>query len=296
MKRLFLMTMGVLFAGCSGDFGELPKDVCKKEHVKDTADGEVVVCDELFDEAPYIHLPKDEDGRAFAGVADGKFETVSGKTLATAGLDQGDTEHANALYELSLDGNQVSDFRVVVRFADSTFVEPLRGRAVEGAISRRVGSDPDGGDRWDETPSLPVRIEFDAELAKRSSSGKAEAVATIANLDQAVTASDGSCLPALSSYGDESTFAEGAVVELRALRVPSMHGLLDDEFVISFQVDGVDIGNLMNPSWYHGPIDLLDESYEPSGEYDGVGHGTPGALPELTLELASDGGGEPCTP
>ena len=63
MKTLGFVMMGVLLAGCSGGFDDVPKDLCKKQHM----DGEMAVCDELYDAAPYVHLPKDESDHVYAG-------------------------------------------------------------------------------------------------------------------------------------------------------------------------------------------------------------------------------------
>ena len=46
-----------------------------------------------------------------------------------------------------------------------------------------------------------------------------------------VAASDGKCIPALSSYGSQAPFDAGSEVLLAIGRVPSMHTFRDDEFV-----------------------------------------------------------------
>ncbi|HEX6764838.1 MAG TPA: hypothetical protein VF103_05155, partial [Polyangiaceae bacterium] len=151
-------------------------------------------------------------------------------------------------------------------------------------------------DHWAQEASLPVRVEFHADAADEPKSGNdAESVATIANLEGAVTASDGSCMPALSSYGDEAPFPTGTSVELRGFRSPSMHHYGDDEFVFLWLVDGEDDGTMMAPTWYRSPIDFAQDTAAPSGLYQGFGHGTPGAIPQFDIEMV-DGGGEPCTP
>ncbi len=288
MRTISFFMMGALLAGCSG-FDDLPSDVCQKQHTEDTSDGEIIVCDELYSEAPYVHLPKSESDHAYAGIENGKFRTADGKTFS--GVDEGAEmkRHGSALYEVMLDGNSVTDYRPVVKFKDSLFLAPFSSRAAEGTISRRTGAG-----EWATETSLAVRVVFEAELTNTESSGNAVSVVTrIENMDEAVTASDGSCMPALTSYGDESTFPSGAVVEYRGYRVPSMHHFGDDQFVFLMRLDNEDSGTLMNPTWYRGPIDLARGTIDPSGTYSGVPHGTPSGMPALDIEPVT-GGGEPC--
>ena len=287
MKTLGFVMMGALLAGCSRGFDDVPGDLCKKQHM----DGQMAVCDELYDEAPYVHLPKDESDHVYAGAVGSKFVTGGGKSYSGLDVNEEMDRHASVLYELLLDGKNVDDYRPVLKFNESHFVAPFLGLVAEGTITRS-----DGPDHWATEASLPVRVEFHAEPAEEPTEGtEAQSVATIANLDEAMTASDGSCMPALTSYGDESTFPTGASVELRGFRVPSMHHYGDDEFVFLWLVDGEDEGTLMAPTWYRGPIDFARDTAAPAGEYQGFGHGTPGAIPQVDLELV-EGGGEPCTP
>ena len=50
---------------------------------------------------------------------------------------------------------------------------------------------------------------------------------------------------------------------------------------------------MMRSTWFRGPLDVLNGTLSPSGTYEGVGHGAPGAIPTLVLEPV-DGGGEAC--
>ena len=242
MRTIGFFMMGALLAGCSG-FDDLPSDVCKKQHVEETSDGEIVVCDELYPEAPYVHLPESTSEHAYAGIVNGRFRTADGKSYSGVDASGEARRHGVALYELVLDDDSVEDYRSVITFKESFFLAPLFGRAAEGVIARRVGTA-----EFASEASLPVRVEFHTEKAAEPKSGNSvEVVAEIANLDQAVTASDGSCLPPLSSYGEESTYDAGTSVELRGFRVPSMHHDGDDQFVFLLLVNGEDRGTMMSP-------------------------------------------------
>jgi hypothetical protein len=286
------LVLGAGFAvvGCGAE-GEtdhddpVPGDVCAAQHVE----GSITVCDELYAEAPYVHLPAASATRVFAGLQGTEFIAADGTTYpyGTRGSDPEEKRHAVALYELELEGKTVTSFRPVLTFAESVFVKPFMGRAFEGAISRRLG------DGFAEEASLPVRVEILDEVLN-ATGASFEARALVKNLEQGVTAADGSCLPPLTSYGEESPFDAGAEVTLEASRSPWMHGVGDDVFVIDVLVDGSSIGSMMAPAWYRGPIDLVRDTLAPTGRYDGFGHGSPGSIPSLSLELA-EGGGKACT-
>ncbi len=293
MRFFQCLVVGAGFAmvGCSAEGGTdhddpVPGDVCAAQHVE----GGITVCDELYAEAPYVHLPVASATRVFAGLQGNDFITTDGKAFpytSRAGGDPEEKRHAIALYELELDGNTVKSFRPVLTFAESVFVKPFMGRTFEGAISRQVG------DGFAEEASLPVRVEIlDETLSSSGSSYEARAI--VKNLEQAVTAADGSCMPPLASYGAESPFDAGVEVTLGASRSPWMHGVGDDVFVIDVLVDGTSIGSMMAAAWYRGPIDLVRDTLAPTGRYDGFGHGSPGSIPSLSLEVV-EGGGEACT-
>jgi len=165
------------------------------------------------------------------------------------------------------------------------------GRSFEGTIARGTGKDS-----WAYDPSLPVRIDVQAAPVTGSGDGTTyEARATIANLGSGVISRDGSCMPSLESYGDEAPFAAGSTVELAIHRVPSMHDFGDDHLVMVWTVDGNFDGTLMAPGWYRGPLDVVRGTLSMDAEYEGMGHGTPGAIPELNLEQAAVTGGEVCS-
>lgn len=266
---------------------------CRTQHEVEGQTGTVVVCDELYPEAPFVHLPAPPPGKVYAGMDAEGFVTADGTSYPVDDLEVQEAEqrrHSLALYELTVDAGVVTDYRVAVTFPESFFVEPWLGVAAEGNISRLIGED-----EFEFDATLPVRVEFHAEPAEDPlAPSEYDVLASIANLEQAVRASDGSCMPALTSHGDEAPFAAGSNVQLRAQRAPSMHAFGDDEFVIFIVVDGQTWGSMMNSQWYRGPLDLVKGTVEPSGTYLGIGHGTPGSLPTLEVKVV-EGGGQPCT-
>ena len=295
MKRLGIcvLAMSASLGGCAGnDFDPLPGDVCAKQHSATTSEGdEIVVCDALYTEAPFVHLPKLDEDRAFAGIVGREFVTTDGVSHTASGIEAEDTRHAVALYELALDGANVDGFQPVLQFNEAVFIAPFMGRSFEGLISPGAGND-----KWGDKPSLPVRVDIAAAPIDPPSNGAAyEARATIANLGSGVISRDGSCMPSLESYGDEAPFAAGSTVELAIHRVPSMHDFGDDHLVMVWTVDGNFDGTLMAPGWYRGPLDVVRGTLSMDAEYEGMGHGTPGAIPELNLEQAAVTGGEVCS-
>ncbi|MBW8888736.1 MAG: carboxypeptidase regulatory-like domain-containing protein [Fibrobacteres bacterium] len=285
----------------AGDLGDLilsalPDDgsVCAKQHAEHTADGiDVVVCDALFDAPPRVHLPTTSAPTAYvARTADG-FVTVSGETYPFATGGSSDPEirrHASALYEIKLQNGKVESFRPAILFAESLFLAPLKGQAFEGLISQRTNGKYG-------IPTLPVRVQVLAErfLGGTSNASAFELKVAISNLAGAVAASDGKCMPALSSYGSQAPFDAGSEVLLAVGRVPSMHAFGDDEFVFELYVAGVQSGNIMAREWFFTPLDLVKNTLAISGTYTGVGHGAPGTIPLLDLHLATGGGGA-CNP
>lgn len=294
MNRLgmFVLALSGSLAGCaSDDFEPLPGDVCAKQHSTTTAEGdEVVVCDALYTEAPFVHLPALDGGRVFAGIVGRAFVTAEGASYVASGMESEDKRHGVALYELALDGRNVERFKPVLEFDEAVFMAPFMGRSFEGVISPSTGHDA-----WADAPSLPVRVDVQAAPIDPPSAGTAyEARATLGNLRAGVTAADGSCLPSLESYGAEAPFEAGADVALTLHRVPSMHDFGDDHFVMVWTVNGAFEGTLMGPAWYRGPVDVLRGTLAGDAEYEGMGHGTPGTIPELTLGAAAVVAGDAC--
>ncbi len=296
MRRLGLCVfgMGALLGGCSANGGvdPLPDDVCAQQHRETTSDGhDVVVCEALYSQAPFVHLPALDSDRAFAGIVGTDYVTIDGTQYGSASSESESKRHGVALYELELDGGKVKDAPPVLLFDEALFLAPLMGRSFEGTISRSMGTGS-----WAFDPSLPVRVDVSAAPVEPPADGASyEAEVTLANSTAAVTSNDGSCMPSLASYGSEAPFAAGSNVALHAYRVPSMHNFGDDHLVISLSIDGTPAGTLMG-SWFVSPLDLVHGNLAPSDEYRGIGHGSPGTIPSITLEPAVATGGAACSP
>jgi len=313
MKSLTWMVFGTVagLAGCGSDLdGPVPNpmpvatDICAEQRVEETSTGQVVHCVELYAEAPFIHVPESDGTHVLAAIEGPDFENSKVESNFVTGdgtsypyvpgipEDPENVRHVTTLYELTLQGGSVKSFRPAVVFPESMFIAPFMDRAFEGTTSRLLGEG-----EFALEASLPIRIELDADPAMPPSQGSTfEAKGSIANLTEAVTAADGTCMPALSSYGAEAPFPAGVSVEVRMSRIASMHGFGDDEIVFNFVGEGVPQGGLMHPVWYRGPADLLSGgSLTPTGTYDGTEHARPGSIPDLVIDPI-EGGGEPCTP
>jgi hypothetical protein len=200
--------------------------------------------------------------------------------------------HASALYEIRIRNGKPESFRPAVLFAESLFLAPLLGREFDGLISKRTSAG-----RFEAPPTLPVRVRIEAGRfrAEPEAPSGFRAKVVLANLASPLTASDGSCMPSLASYGSQAPFGPGADVLVTVERVPSMHAFGNDELVFTLQADGTPMGSLMSPTWFFTPLDLVKNALALSGAYSGVGHGAPGSIPMLNLVPAS-GGGAACAP
>jgi hypothetical protein len=269
---------------------------CAAQRELETGDGaSVVACDELHAEAPHVRLPDAGSDRVFGQIVNGEFSGADGKAYGIEGLadleDREATRHGRAIYIADADGGRVSNLEPVLLLDEKHFLAALSGRSFEGLVSRRETGDA-GPYAFD--ASLPVRVEFAAELAVRAEDGERVLRATVANLSGGVSGADESCLPSLASYGDEAPFDEGVDVELHGFRVPAMHLFSDDVFVMEWFLDGASEGTVMGPTWYVTPFDVVNGTTLPGAAYTGLGHGTPGLTPTNELGTATSGGGEPC--
>lgn len=296
-------------SGSSSNGGFMPYDICAEQHVRDDR---VIVCDKPFDAPPYVHLPPaggltdymvsdctslwDRDGQARTSIqgppCDGNY------------VDEGRL-HAFSIYEVTLCGDSIDgpcgagtplNIWQFSRFAvidEKAFLAPMTSTSAEGKISAK---NADGTFVFE--PSLPVRVTFgEAAVAMAQDDGTTayQIEATIDNLNMGTADHNGGCSTPLSAAGASNPFGSSTKTSLVLTRVPSMHGAGDDEAVIEFFADGTSMGTDMSPAWYFGPKDLISTKPLTPMIYEGIGHGTPGAIPNITLEIVKSGGGV-CTP
>lgn len=303
MRSLFPFVVLPTLLACA-DRGADDADVdawCASSHEATTPDGhDVVVCDEAYDAAPYVAIPAD---RSLAVLhADAAFRSADGNGLGTLDWQTSELEairHGFALYEVTPDAaGGVASFAPVVLVDERRMLAPWLEAPLEGAVSAR-SVEADGTEEWALTPTLPIRLEVEEVRASEDTSLapgtlRYEIVYRVANLDAAVRASDGSCLPSLRSHAEADAFHGATDVRVLGSRAPSMHGFGDDAMVFAYVVDGTSRGSVMGANWYVGADAAWSELPAPS-PYDGMGHGTPGSMPEIALSLV-DGGGGACDP
>jgi hypothetical protein len=293
----------------SSSGGFMPYTICAEQHTR--AD-KVIVCDKPFDAPPYVHLPPaggltdymvsdcnslwDRDGNAHASI---QGPLCDGSYVDEARL------HAFTIYEVTLCGDSIDgpcgsgqpltvwQFAPYAVIDEKAFFAPIAGASAEGKVSvKKV----DGSFELD--PTLPVRVTFGAPAVLMEQSDETTSYhvdATIDNLKAGIMDAAGNCMASLASAGASNPFGSPMQVTLTLTRVPSMHSPGDDEAVIEFFADGQSLGSDMNPSWYFSPRDLIASTPLTAKMYEGFGHGTPGAIPNITLDIVQ-GGGSACTP
>lgn len=275
-------------AGGSRDGDELA-NACPEQRRERTDDGfDVVRCLALYDEAPLLRVPKEARSR-YATLDSNGFDSLDGvhyDALIQEELPKWDAEqerHGSAVYRIATDGGEVISFEPALVFEEVIFLEPLLGKVLEGTISRRINETS-----YDDESTLPVRGTVTLDASKQS------LVFNIDNWKEALSASDGACLPALTDAGAENPFATGETATLVGSRVTSMHYFGDSMLVLHAQNPEQLNGSVMGASWYLSPRRIvLDElTVEP---YGGAGHGRPGRVWNLGLKQVT-GGGDACVP
>ncbi|HRI68897.1 MAG TPA: hypothetical protein PK156_31925 [Polyangium sp.] len=291
----------------SGDF--VPYTICAEQHSR--TDG-VIICDKPFDTPPYVHLPPAaglndymvSDCASLWDRSGNARTTIQGPLCDGANVDEARL-HAFSIYEVTLCGDSVDgpcgsgqpdavwQFARYAVIDEKAFLAPFASSSAEGKISLRKA---DGS--FELTPTLPIRISFGAPTVAMMQDDGTSAYrldATVNNLTEGATAADGTCLAPLSAADSANPFGAATQVSLTLTRVPSMHGAGDDEAVVEFFADGTSLGTDMAPSWFIGPKQLIATTPLAPGNYDAFGHGTPGAIPNLVVDLVSSGG-TTCTP
>jgi len=279
--------------------------VCEKQSSGMTSDGHaVIMCDQGFAEAPFVRPPPDEGAVVYGGLDMGAKQLVTrggridlGAALASlVGTEQGPSgpsgdRYAYAIYRATLGTSQeVQSVAPAIIIDDAVFMQSyLIDIDLEGTISKRTGTDMLGS-TFELTPSLPIRLKTSHDL-NRVDAGihgfpTVELAVTVTNLSAGVLSADGkTCLPALSSAGDQNPFfgvTDGSTPKLS--RVPNMHGGNDDVLVIWWPMGGSDMAN----GFYIAPSMLMAQStLKP---YVAAPHGNPIYAPFITVDVVKSGG------
>lgn len=259
---------------------------CPKQHAGATAEGDsVIICDELFAEAPRVRLPADEPGilhGAISGMGGG-FHDRDGRRYQLLGAGgqpisvQGGSPAVNApewmrvpynrelftLYEVrgTVDGDTIA----ITALEPIVLLSPaaIDGAytTFEGSVSLRNGPGAYELDRraririelssWTEIGKMDDGLDYSATLAD---GGMLIGAGEIVNASERVRASDGTCLPALSELSvDENPFFGAAGADVGIHRWASMHGPGDNVIVLEYPrgVSEIAPNGMSNLSLWH---------------------------------------------
>lgn len=152
-----------------------------------------------------------------------------------------------------------------IDLTDAKPVILIKGRAIdelfkgpwEGTMSKRA---PDAGCTlttpcWDPAQTTGLRVNFstltkiDNVISGRfddteplADGERFKLTGVIENLSTAIKAADGTCMPALNSFGDASPFRPSTKGDLTLYRYPGMHSPEDAQLVIDYPVDTEGLG------------------------------------------------------
>ncbi|MBK8169578.1 MAG: hypothetical protein IPK60_04450 [Sandaracinaceae bacterium] len=301
------------------DAGPIAPPYCATEHQETLAGGVMVtVCDVAFDSPPFVHLPVDTSAEGYdrpygAFTHDAKsnalvfrtrtqdYEIDTTQAWVQAESMSDSLRYAYFIYVANAIGTTVNSVTPVVRIDDRVFQRMLAGRVYEGLASTRTDGDP---------PSFaftgldkPIRVRFEGapeETSTDDSTGfpRYAIHAVIENATSPVTAGNGSCLPALSSFGESNPLADAAAPanDVRVLRHPNMHGAFDDVITWAWPVGTVPAGDNMGGGLYISPADLIVGAAPALNNASTSPQGNPASGPGAELFLVTAGGGESCTP
>lgn len=203
-----------------------------------------------------------------------------------------------------------------IQMSDATPVAVLTGRAIDGQFLRSDAADAPSwawegtvsrrtGDRqWSWTETVPIRISFDRIEPRENLKVWGDPNRTlpdgptftlhgvVENLSRAVRASDGSCMPALDSYGDANPYLGATDPAIVMYRLAAMHFPGDQVIVMTYPSGlGPSLNGMDNLQLLH-PIGLMQ--VDPSAEWSSMTirpHGTPNGH-SLTLQPVTGGGGD----
>ena len=285
--------------------------ICARQSTETTSDGKpVVVCEELFASAPWLHLPADSDTAVYGGVKRvpagpafvGRATSYVVPVAAPAWFDRetayGNLRYAYFVYRAQVATGVVTEVTPVVRIDDRVFQRLLAGKVLEGLASARVldaGADP----RWAfDQRDLGIRLRL-ADAPETTSIDQLTGfpryalLGHVENAHGGVRASDGGCLAALDSYGERNPlFSADGGVKVMILRHPGMHAALDDVFTLDWP-EGTTTSNNMGPGLFISVVDLLQPVLPSPLVATNSPHGVPWGGPGADLSVVV-GGGQSC--
>ncbi len=285
----------------------------------------VTFCDSFFAERPFVRPPADDKKSSgvstlyvaamdtqYANLVDrqGTIYAVVGSdghsaTSLPAGLRAPSYRHQFLIYLVSGTVGTTTDpnSNKSVPSIQLTTAKPailLEGKQLdgvflggwEGQVSKRLGDN-----LWDSTALVPIRITFtsldklanfmvwnDANVTLPDGERYAM-VGAVDNRTSPVKASDGTCYPALSSYGDGNPLFSATSSNVRLLRYPAMHGPGEDELSFEYPEGSIN-GGFNGMDWANNrqvnsylvihPAGMLQAA--PTGEWVSIAinpHGSP---------------------
>lgn len=292
---------------------------CATEHAGTTPSGVAVqVCDELFPQAPFVHVPADTMngttvttyGVVLNGLgltlttADGRELPLLNSSNTTYAISKGPSgfkapQNLFAIYQVTgtlvtvqgQDSLKVSSFAPVA-WVPGTVQDRFLLGTWEADAAARVASD-----KFD--PSMPVHFRFtmtsttdNTALWTAFGGGDGLVVSgAIDNFDASVTAADGTCLPSLASLGAGSPFYQPTQNRLTFWRHPNMHGLNDQVIVMDYPTGSADLS--MNGMGWIGPFTPAGLIHATGPDYTKTEirpHATPNGALLWNLEKVTTGG------
>jgi hypothetical protein len=258
-------------------------NVCKTEHAGKTPSGaSVKICDALYDQAPFLHVPVDESsgskittrGAILNGLgltlytADGRQLALVDASGNTYPISHGPSgfkapENLFAVYEVvgtktTITGGDAIKVTSLtpIEWVPGTVQDKLLLGTWEAKASGRVGEN-----QFDETKPVTFRFTLasttdNSAMWSHYGGGDGLIVAgAIDNFSKRVTASDGTCLASLASLGTGSPFYQAAQNRLTLWRHPNMHGLNDQVIVMDYPTSATNLS--MNGMGWIGPFSIM---------------------------------------
>ncbi|MDR6573564.1 MULTISPECIES: hypothetical protein [unclassified Curtobacterium] len=210
------------------------------------------------------------DGKAFLS-ADGK--KLSMNSAVSKQISEKNA-YATTVYEADVVGSTVTGVRAVLSIPNSVILSSVfGGKILAGTISPYRGS----GLGYDEHDTLPVAIQFEKHTDGDTLTG------TIVNANHATRFANGTCMPALSTYGAENPLRGGFTPHVSIDRQPSMHAAFDDELELAWASSSSGMGHEFFPS-----VATLMGADPIGAVWEVTQHGTPSAGPGLDLKVTTD--------